>query len=145
MIVNDLHRLVLEESDEEKTLLFQSSPHVNPNVQLQERTLILHAPNSASVGGAVGHLLVKPPRNSFLPRSTQLVLGRDGKAIVQMLPFHRGANHASGYNQQSIAVDLVYPGELVEKGLKFQLKSNFPETEYILASGLGNSRFGYWP
>jgi N-acetylmuramoyl-L-alanine amidase len=145
MIVNDLHRLMLEESDGEKTLLFQSSPHVNPNVQLQERTLILHAPNSASVSGAVSHLLVKPPKNSFLPRSTHLVLSRDGKSIVQMLPFHRGANHASGYNNQSIAIDLVYPGELVEKGLKFQLKSNFHENEYILASGLGNSRFGYWP
>src|SRR5215207_1319810 len=62
-----------------------------------------------------------------------------------MLPFQLGANHASGFNNRSIAIDLVYPGELVEKGLEFHLKSNFAETEYILASGLGTARYGYWP
>ncbi|HUF00541.1 MAG TPA: N-acetylmuramoyl-L-alanine amidase [Anaerolineales bacterium] len=147
MKVNELNRLTMEETEGDKIFRFRfdPSPHVNPNVQLPQRTLIIHAPSSASVSGAVSHLLQKPPKNSFLPRSTHLVLGRDGREIVQMLPFHRGANHASGFNNKSIAIDLQYPGELVEKGHSFHLKSSFAENEYILASGLGNSRYGYWP
>ncbi|HEY3476761.1 MAG TPA: N-acetylmuramoyl-L-alanine amidase, partial [Anaerolineales bacterium] len=144
MKINEMHRLEIEEN-EDFNVRFDASPHVNPNVQLPQRTLIIHAPSCATVNGAVSHLKQRPPKNSFLPRSTHLVLGRDGKEIVQMIPFHRGANHASGFNQRSIAIDLQYPGELVEKGLAFQLKSKFAENEYILASGLGNSRYGYWP
>ena len=125
---------------------FDESPHKNPNAQLQKRTLVIHAPVSASAEGAFAQLKQKPPRNSFLPRSTHLILGRHGNEIIQMLPFQLGANHASGFNNRSIAIDLVYPGELVEKGLAFQLKSNFPEDKYILASGLGtSSRYGSWP
>ena len=144
MKINEMHRLEIEEG-EDFNFRFDASPHENPNVQLPQRTLIIHAPNSATVNGAVSHLKQRPPKNSFLPRSTHLVLGRDGKEIVQMIPFHRGANHASGFNKSSIAIDLQYPGELVEKGLAFQMKSKFAESEYILASGLGNSRYGYWP
>ena len=147
MKINEQNHLLIEEGEEFR-VRFDGSNNTNPNVQLPQRTLVIHAPTSASVMGAVSLLKGKPPKNSFLPRSTHLVVGRedsDGREIVQMLPFQLGANHASGFNNRSIAIDLVYPGELVEKGLQFQLKSNFQETEYILASGLGTSRYGYWP
>ena len=144
MKIDERNHLLIEEG-ENFNFRFDPSPYVNPNVQSAQRTLIIHAPNSASVNGAVSHLKQKPPKNSFLPRSTHLVLGKDGREIVQMLPFQVGANHASGFNKKSIAIDLEYPGELVEKGLSFQLKSKFSENEYILASGLGTSRYGYWP
>jgi N-acetylmuramoyl-L-alanine amidase len=147
MKINEKHHLVLEEVEEADNfkLRFAASPHHNPNTQLKQCTLVIHAPTSATAEGAVGQLLQKPPKSGFLPRSTHLVIGKDGREIVQMLPFQLGANHAFGFNNQSIAIDLVYPGELVEKGHAFQLKSKFAENEYILASGLGNSRYGYWP
>src|SRR5918993_292261 len=148
MKINEKNPLVLEENEVERGFRFRfdESPHKNPNAQLQKRTLVIHAPISASAEGAFAQLKQKPPKNSFLPRSTHLILGRNGNEIIQMLPFQLGANHASGFNNRSIAIDLVYPGELVEKGLAFQLKSNFPEDKYILASGLGtSSRYGYWP
>ena len=148
MKINEKNHLVLEENEVAQgyRFRFDESPHKNPNAQLQQRTLVIHAPISASAEGAFAQLKQKPPKNSFLPRSTHLILGATGREIIQMLPFQLGANHASGFNNRSIAIDLVYPGELVEKGLAFQLKSNFPEDEYILASGLGtSSRYGYWP
>ncbi len=144
MNVNSINRLVIDEG-ENFNFRFDPSPNINPNVQSPQRTLVIHAPSNASVNGAVGTLKQKPPKNSFLLRSTHLVLGRDGREIVQMIPFQLGANHASGFNNKSIAIDLEYPGELVEKGFSFQLKSNFSIDEYILASGLSNSRYGYWP
>lgn len=144
MKINEIHRLVIEEG-ENFTFRFEFNPNVNPNAQLPQRSLIIHAPSSASVSGAVSHLVNRPPKNSFLPRSTHLILGRDGREVVQMIPFHIGANHASGFNNRSIAIDLQYPGELGEKGFNFQLKSNFAENAYILASGLNNSRYGTWP
>ena len=148
MKINEKNHLELEQNEVERGFRFRfdESPHKNPNAQLQQRTLVIHAPTSASAEGAFAQLKQKPPKNSFLPRSTHLILGVKGKEIIQMLPFQLGANHASGFNNRSIAIDLVYPGELVEKGLAFQLKSNFPEDKYILASGLGtSSRYGYWP
>ena len=144
MKINEINRLVIEEG-ENFSFRFDPSPHVNPNAQLSQRALIIHAPSSASVSGAVSVLKTKPPKNSFLRRSTHLIIGRDGREIVQMIPFHTGANHAPGFNNKSIGIDLQYPGELVEKGFDFQLKSKFHENEYILASGLSNSRYGYWP
>lgn len=148
MKVNEINHLKLDENEKMQgfRFRFEESPHKNPNAQLQQRTLVIHAPTSASAEGAFAQLKQKPPKNSFLPRSTHLILGANGREIIQMLPFQLGANHASGFNNRSIAIDLVYPGELVEKGLKFQLKSNFAEDKYILASGLGtSSRYGYWP
>jgi N-acetylmuramoyl-L-alanine amidase len=143
MRVNDIHRLVIEDG-EDFSYRYDPTPHVNPKPQSSERVLVIHAPASASVNGAVGHLKDKPPKNSFLPRSTHLVLGRDGRDVVQLIPFHTGANHAFAFNSKSIAIDLQYPGELTEKGYKFQLKSNFAEDEYILASPLSGSRYGFW-
>jgi N-acetylmuramoyl-L-alanine amidase len=148
MKINEKNYLELEENEVERGFRFRfdESPHKNPNAQLQQRTLVIHAPISASAEGAFAQLKQKPPRNSFLPRSTHLILGTKGNEIIQMLPFQLGANHASGFNNRSIAIDLVYPGELVEKGLAFQQKSNFSEDRYILASGLGSSsRYGFWP
>jgi N-acetylmuramoyl-L-alanine amidase len=148
MKINEQNHLELEQDEVERGFRFRfdESPHKNPNAQLQKRTLVIHAPISASAEGAFAQLKQKPPKNSFLPRSTHLILGTKGNEIIQMLPFQLGANHASGFNNRSIAIDLVYPGELVEKGLGFQLKSNFPEDKYVLASGLGtSSRYGYWP
>src|ERR1051325_7179870 len=146
MHINSINRLEVGEG-ENFQISFDPSPNINPNPQLPERILIVHAPTSASLGGAVGALKVKPDKNGPLLRSTHLILGQDGREMVQMVPFQLGANHAlSPYNKQSIGLDLVYPGELLEKGFKFQLKSSFTPDEYILASGLGNiSRYGYWP
>ena len=145
MHINAINRLAVDEG-ENFQISFDPSPNINPNPQLPERILIIHAPTSASLAGAVSSLKVKPDKNGPLLRSTHLVLGKDGREMVQMVPFQLGANHAlSPYNKQSIGIDLVYPGELLEKGFSFQLKSSFTPDEYILASGLGNiSRYGYW-
>ena len=148
MIIDQKNHLELEENEKEQGFRYRydESSHKNPNAQLQQRTLVIHAPTSASAEGAFAQLKQKPPRSGVLSRSTHVVLGRDDKKIIQMLPFQLGANHAPGFNNRSIAIDLVYPGELVEKGPSFQLKSKFGDNEYILASGLGSSsRYGYWP
>ena len=134
MNVSETHRLVVEPG-EDFNFRFDASPHVNPGTQLAQRSLIIHAPTSASVPGAVSVLQVRPPKNSFLLRSTHLVLGRDGREVVQMIPFNAGANHASGFNNRSIGIDLQYPGELLEKGASFQLRAISARTNTSLPAG----------
>ncbi|HET9589560.1 MAG TPA: N-acetylmuramoyl-L-alanine amidase [Anaerolineales bacterium] len=143
MRVNNIHRLVTEEGDDFRIAYF-ASPNPSPKPQLPERTLIIHAPTSASVSGAASPYLQKPAKG-FLGTSMHLILGRDGKEIIQTVPFHTGAMHAFGYNGRSIGMQLQYPGELLEKGHAFQLRRNYGDNEYILASGLSSSRYGYWP
>ena len=146
MHINEFNRLEADPGESFK-ISFDASSNINPNAQLPDRTLIIHAPTNASLAGAVSTLKEQPPQNGALLRSTHLILGEDGNQMVQMVPFQLGANHASFVlNKQSIGIDLVYPGELFEKGFAFQLKSSFQPDQYILASGLANeSRFGYWP
>src|SRR5688572_26006324 len=122
MKVNEIHHLVIEEG-EDFNFRFDASPNVSPKPQLPQRILIIHAPTSASVSGAASAYKQKPTKQGFLGNSMHLILGKDGREIVQMIPFHTGAIHALGYNGRSIGIQLQYPGELLETGFPFQLKS----------------------
>lgn len=145
MKINEIHRLVIEES-EDFNFRFDPSPNVSPKPQSLQRTLIIHAPSSASVSGAASVFKQKPKKEGLLGSSIHLILGKDGRELVQMVPFNRGAMHAFGYNGRSIGIQLQYPGELLETGrLRFRLKSEFQENEYIHASGLSSSRYTDWP
>lgn len=145
MIINNIDRLVQEEG-EDFAISFNGGNVVTPESQDVKRILVLHAPPSGSADGAAQTLKDKLKINPRFSTSTHLVIGRDGRQIIQMIPFNAGAYHAGKeYNRRSISIDLEYPGELVEKGAKYQLKSRFSPHEYILASGLGNSRSGDWP
>jgi N-acetylmuramoyl-L-alanine amidase len=139
MKISEIHQLVLEE-DHNFDFRFDSSPNVNLKPQLPQRTLIIHAPGRQSISLAVSEYKQKPIKVGDLGKSVHLILGKDGRELVQMVPFNTGAVHAFGYNGRSIAIELEYPGELPAKGLA-SLKPN----AYILASALGNSRYGHWP
>ena len=144
MRINENHHLAAE--DEQNLLLsFQPSIRDETIVQTPKRTLVIHAPTCASVSGAVGVLQTKPTKARPFQRSTHIVLGRDGREIVQMVSFNNGAFHTYGLNNKSIAIDLQYPGELLEKGASFQFKGKFSKDEFILASPLNGSRYGFWP
>lgn len=144
MKVSEIHRLEIEEG-EDFNFRFDPSPNLSAKPQLSQRTLIIHAPTSASVNGAASGFKTKPTKNNLLGRSIHLILGKDGREIVQMVPFNTGAIHAFGYNGRSIGIQLQYPGQLLEKGFPFQLMSAFRKNEYILASALGSSHYTYWP
>jgi len=140
MRIDELHHLVIEEAEREHfNFRFNPSPNVSPKPQLPQRTLIIHAPARASVNDAVSEFGKKPPKEGLLGSSRHLILGKDGREIVQMVPFNTGALHAPGYNGRSIGIELQYPGELLK--LTREVKAH----EYILASGLANSRYGHWP
>ena len=125
---------------------FIPSPNVNRSVQSQERTLIIHTTEGPSVDAAVGFFSI--PRNKHDPRSglsIHLVLGKDGRQLVQMLSFEKGANHAAEFNSKSIGIELDYPGDLRESGSRYRLRSEFREDQYIQASALNSPHFRYWP
>ena len=58
MKINEKNHLELEENEVERGFRFRfdESPHKNPNAQLQQRTLVIHAPISASAEGAFAQL-----------------------------------------------------------------------------------------
>jgi N-acetylmuramoyl-L-alanine amidase len=118
---------------------FDASPNAHPSAQAPERYLILHATEGASVRGAVSTFKTKGGL------SIHLILGKDGKEIVQMLSLDKGGKHAADHNNKSIGIELDYPGDLRESGSKYQLRSEYKENEYIQAWALNDSRFRYWP
>jgi N-acetylmuramoyl-L-alanine amidase len=134
--------------EEHDTLDFQfiPSPNVNPHVQSRERTLIIHTTEGPSVEAAVGIFSIRKTKND--PRSglsIHIILGKDGRQVVQMVSFDRGANHAAEFNTKSIGIELDYPGDLRESGSKYKLRSQYREEQYIQASALNSSHFRYWP
>ena len=136
----------LKEDDSIFDFQFIPSPNVNQRPQSRDRTLIIHTTEGPSVDAAVGFFSI--PRNKHDPRSglsIHLVLGKDGKRLVQMVSFDRGANHAAEFNTKSIGIELDYPGDLRESGSKYKLRSEYSEDRYILASTLNSPHFRYWP
>lgn len=143
MKINEVHKLDIEEGDG-VLYRFESSPNTSLKPQLAERVLVIHAPISGSLAGAVSQYTSKP-KNFLEGRSRHLILSRDGKEIVQMVPFNLGAMHAFGYNGRSIAVELQYPGELRNKASVLNKNLKFNDDQYILASSLNHSHYGEWP
>lgn len=125
---------------------FDPSPNVKPQTPGIARTLILHATEGKSVGGAVSTFKMKPVKGDGRSGlSIHLVLGKDGKEIVQMVSFDKGAVHAAEFNSKSIGIELDYPGDLRETGSDYKLRSNYAPESYIYASALNDSHFLYWP
>lgn len=139
MKIGDTHQFVPDE-DKRFNLRFASSPNVVIKPQLPERTLIIHAPSRQSVDLAVSEYRRKPSRIGEVGKSVHLILGKEGKELVQLVPLNTGARHAVGYDGRSIAIELQYPGELLTKSVP-----TLDPKSYLEASALGNSRYGYWP
>jgi len=126
------------EDDDDFDFRFEASPNVNQNIQSIERTLIIHATEGQNVEGAVGTFLIKKKKDdSRSGLSIHLILGKDGRELVQMIPFLRGANHAAEYNTKSIGIELDYPGDVAE--------SEVQGKRYVYASALNNPSFRSWP
>ena len=125
---------------------FEPSPNVKPQAPGIARTLILHATEGKNVGGAVSTFMLKPVKDDGRTGlSIHLVLGKDGKEVVQMVSFDKGAVHAAEFNSKSIGIELDYPGDLRESGSDYKLRSNYAPDKYIYASALNDSHFLYWP
>ncbi|HJS19114.1 MAG TPA: N-acetylmuramoyl-L-alanine amidase [Anaerolineales bacterium] len=125
---------------------FIASPNVNPSVQRPERTLIIHSTEGPSVQAAVGIFSIPlHKKDSRSGLSIHLILGKDGRQVIQMVSLERGANHAAEFNSRSIGIELDYPGDLRESGSKYKLRSEYREDQYIQASSLNSPHFKYWP
>jgi N-acetylmuramoyl-L-alanine amidase len=119
---------------------------VTPAIQELKRALVIHAPPSGSVSGITDTIKANLKINSRFSNTVHIVLGRDGKEIVQMIRLNAGANHADkDYNKRSIAIWLQYPGELVKKENEARWREKYPGIEFVLGTPLGSSRYGTWP
>ncbi len=142
MKIDQTHRLVIE-AGENFNYRFIASPNESPKAQLEERVLVIHAPGSRTVNGAISPYLTKP-KNFLEGKSKHLVIGSDGVELVQLLPFNRGALHAFGYNGRSIAIELQYPGQLVQQAPSFNKTKKLRDDQFILASSINSSHYGEW-
>jgi len=132
------HKLSID-AGENYIYRFNPSPNRSDKPLLPDLSLIVHAPGSASVAGAESQYM--PPNI----RSKHLIIGSDGMTIVQMVPFNVGALHTIGYDGRSIAIELEYPGQLVDGAPAFDKNNKLNEKEYILGSSISSSHYSQWP
>lgn len=132
------HKLSID-AGENYIYKFNPSPNRSDKPLLPELSLIIHAPGSASVAGAESQYL--PP----FVRSKHLIIGSDGMTIIQLVPFNVGALHTQGYDGRSIAIELEYPGQLVDGAPSFDKSNKLNENEYILGSSISSSHYSQWP
>lgn len=138
MKITEDHKLSIGEG-ERYIYRFNPSPSKSDKPLLPELSLVIHAPGSASVIGAES--LYTTPNG----RSRHLIIGSDGKTIVQLVPFNKGALHTPLYDGRSIAIELEYPGQLVDGAPSFDKKNKLSEKEYILGSSISSSHYSQWP
>ncbi|MBI5963544.1 MAG: N-acetylmuramoyl-L-alanine amidase, partial [Chloroflexi bacterium] len=114
---------------------------------VSRKTLVIHATEGADVAGAVNWLQPPPLKGTLKGElSIHLVVGKDGREIVQMVPFDKGAQHAgSDYNVTSIGIELDYPSLLTEKTGKFNSMDKYTPNQYILAKNLNGKDYNFWP
>lgn len=123
------NRLIIEDSDA-LDFRFVQSPNAEAGV-LNPKNLIIHATEGQTVEGAIATFT-----NINRPKSIHLILGGDGKQLVQMLNFNAKAIHANEFNQDSLGIELDYIGHLTEKSElqhDFRHVSNFDPGSYIYA------------
>lgn len=147
MKINDMHMLEAQNGDD---LAFPDVgggiPNDNPKPQKEKRTIVIHAPASGSLSGAVSNYRVKPNKDGSPRRSIHFFIGSDGRSVAQTIPFNAGANHTNGYNGKSIGIQLEYPGQLTDKhAIPFNTSIVFANNQYILASSINSSSYTSWP
>lgn len=146
MIIGDNNRLIVEDSDG-FNFRFVPSPNVKPG-GIKYQYLVIHGTEGQNVEGAIATFQEVGGKET----SVHLILGRDGKELVQMVEFNRRAQHASDYNAKALGIELDYTGPLNEDPDQqhlFNHISKFHPGEYIYAIGL-NDRNGLktvrpWP
>jgi N-acetylmuramoyl-L-alanine amidase len=135
MLINDAHRLELD-NEFEHFVRFEKSPNARPN--LQPKYLVLHATIGPTVQSAVNWFKLGD-------RSVHLVVGRDGREIVQMVDFNKRAVHAHEYNVNSIGIELDYPGYLIERKNYFRSIDRFEPHEMVQATAENDWKVRFWP
>ena len=137
MKINENSQLVPDEG-EDFNIRFEKSPHTSGAQQIAERILVIHAPPSKDAAQAVKFA-------ADAKRSIHLVIGPDGKDIIQTVPFQLGARHTPGSDRSSIAIELSYAGELsATTNVRFKSKSQYREDQYLLGSASNSARYGNW-
>jgi N-acetylmuramoyl-L-alanine amidase len=114
---------------------FVKSPNIAPG-RVNHQFLVIHATEGQHVQSAV---------NTFLSvsggRSIHLILGRDGKELVQMADFDARAQHANEFNTRSIGIELDNTGLLREDPSvqgHFSHISRFQPGEYLYGIALND-------
>lgn len=139
MKINENSHLVIEEG-EDFNIRFEKNHNISTKPpQIAERILVIHTQSfSKDTNQALqfardaGH-------------STHLIIGRDGKDILQSVPFNVVARHTPGKDSSSIAIELLNAGELREaRDIKIKFKGGYAEDQYILGTPLNSSRYGDW-
>ncbi len=128
-------RLIAEPGDP-FDIRFIQSPNFKP--QLVRKQLIIHSTEGSSVAGAIGTFL-----NGL--KSVHLILGKDGKDLVQMVNFNEKAVHAHDYNNTAIGIELDYPGFLTNISGHFTFIGKFKPGEYIYATAENDWKLHPWP
>lgn len=138
MKINENSHLVIDEG-EDFNIGFDPNPHVSKKLDVAERILVIHAaPFSSDTKQALR--FARDAGNS-----THLIIGPDGKDILQTVPFNVGARHTPGKDGSSLAIELPNAGELREsRDIKIKFKGRYREDQYILGSPSNGSRYGDW-
>jgi N-acetyl-anhydromuramyl-L-alanine amidase AmpD len=128
-------RLVTDGAQEIK---FQQDPNFRTGLKKRGRKLVIHGVKASSMQNAVDFYLGSA-------RSLHLLIEKNGQEIVQMVDLDCQAMHAPEYDQDSLGIGLIYPGQLTESRGFFYSKDRFNPLEILFAPPPNDQKKRWYP
>ena len=128
-------------SDSQESPINQGNPDPNKKPGLKPgdiKNLVIHCVQASTMQNAI---------NRFLTRanSLHLLIERDGKQIAQMVDFDHVAVHTNEYDNNSLAIGLIYPGYLTDKPGFFYSRDRFDPKRIIIAQSVNDNKQRWYP
>jgi N-acetylmuramoyl-L-alanine amidase len=114
-----------------------------------------HVDSNNKAGMKVENLIIRGSGGPSLPnavrvyldssRSIHLIIERNGKDIAQLVDFNRVAAHAQEYDVNSLGIELVYPGYLIDRQGTYRSKDRYDPSQMIFAQSINEYKMRWWP
>jgi N-acetylmuramoyl-L-alanine amidase len=134
MKVTDDQRFALD-AGEVFNYRFETSPNFKPGLIPQQ--ILIYATQRKDVQSQV---------NKFKTgvNSAHLIIGKDGREIVQMVGFDKIAFHNQTFNKTALAIRLDSPGALTNSRNRFDSVSNFDPSQILISTPVRGTTSRPW-
>jgi N-acetylmuramoyl-L-alanine amidase len=119
----------------------KEDPSPNSYSTLVPKRIVIHYSESDNIESIISTFKINDGS------AAHLIVSRDGKQVVQMVPFNKKAAHTIFFNDDTIGIELDYVGYLHTNthSTHFKHLNNFPPEKRLWGYYIRGDRYQFWP